>query len=183
MIFISFFSFLLFFFILFYSVLHEETIAYLGMGGSCENKKMKLVRAVTWGGMALEVRHFLEALWKSLERMIRCEEHVNMRTCTPCLRMSDSWSSSDFWCWYKKEPPHRQRDFLDVLLKKQILYWKRQIHNCWCSAPPLKLNGSPIDFITSGVVRRTISICFQNRKPILLHISTATVKCWRRERV
>ena len=40
MIFISFFFLFSFNFllILFYSVLHEETIAYLEMGGSCESK-------------------------------------------------------------------------------------------------------------------------------------------------
>ncbi|RVW25751.1 Pentatricopeptide repeat-containing protein, chloroplastic [Vitis vinifera] len=49
-------------------------------------KLMQLSREQGIGGQA-----FLEFLWKSLERMIWREEHVDMGACIPCLRVNDNW--------------------------------------------------------------------------------------------
>ena len=86
------------------------------------------------GGMRGQA--FLEVLWKSLEMMIRREEHVNMRACTPHLRMNDSWSYGDLWCRYKKKPQNRQQDSWAF---SWTLHWKDEftiaemVHHCWSS--------------------------------------------------
>ncbi|RVW22477.1 hypothetical protein CK203_107237 [Vitis vinifera] len=49
-------------------------------------KLMQLSREQGIGGQA-----FLEFLWKSLERMIWREEHVDMGACIPRLRVNDNW--------------------------------------------------------------------------------------------
>ncbi|RVW80528.1 hypothetical protein CK203_052860 [Vitis vinifera] len=49
-------------------------------------KLMQLSREQGIGGQA-----FLEFLWKSLERMICREEHVDMGACIPRLRVNDNW--------------------------------------------------------------------------------------------
>ncbi|RVW41458.1 hypothetical protein CK203_094042 [Vitis vinifera] len=49
-------------------------------------KLMQLSREQGIGGQA-----FLEFLWKSLERMIWREEHVDMGACIPRLRANDNW--------------------------------------------------------------------------------------------